>query len=174
MYLSGKNLKLGCYANYDDAVAARKQAELLHADEIAYNKTLINKHKLKYFTPKEKKAAQNIASLAYRRRNPVATLFRGARNMAKHRNLEFTLQLSDMTTPSVCAYCGCDLSLCNTGRPKGNSASIDRIDSTKGYTPDNWQWLCFDCNRCKSNFRDPKRFLHIYNGMMRNMLSDHS
>lgn len=44
-----------------------------------------------------------------------------------------------------------------SGRPMGNigdgpnSPSIDRIDSTKGYTEDNVQWVIWVVNDAKSN-----------------------
>lgn len=47
-----------------------------------------------------------------------------------------------------CAYTGWALT-------HGVDASLDRIDSTEGYLPDNVQWVHRDINRMKSNFTDP-------------------
>ncbi len=40
----------------------------------------------------------------------------------------------------------------------GTNGSIDRIDSTKGYTPDNVQWVCWTVNRMKGPM-DERSFL---------------
>lgn len=40
------------------------------------------------------------------------------------------------------------------GYSRWTSPSIDRIDSAKGYTPDNIQWLTFAAN-CEKNNKDP-------------------
>lgn len=42
----------------------------------------------------------------------------------------------------------------SNGFNRWDSPSIDRIDSTKGYTADNIQWLSF-ANNCEKNHKDP-------------------
>lgn len=75
--------------------------------------------------------------------------------IAKNRNLEFTLTPQDVKELSVknCNVCGRKpymKSRCNLAKLKNIFRnSIDRIDSDKGYTIENCQTLCWDCNRWK-------------------------
>jgi hypothetical protein len=81
-------------------------------------------------------------------------LFFGARQRAAKKNLEFTLSeewlLEKIAAANeLCPACG---GLMRFMAPdKNNSLSLDRIDSAKGYTPDNVQLLCKRCNTLKSN-----------------------
>ncbi len=71
----------------------------------------------------------------------------GARN--GRRNLEFSLTLSDLEKiPLKCAYSGVDLTL---ERNRPNSASLDRIDNTKGYIPGNVCFCTLEINLMKKN-----------------------
>lgn len=45
-------------------------------------------------------------------------------------------------------------------KSRTNTASIDRIDSTKSYSEDNVQWVHKDINRMKSNFTD-EQFIEL-------------
>lgn len=63
----------------------------------------------------------------------------------------------------LCALTGLPLNFSTyRQRRKGNeqTASIDRIDSNKGYTIDNVQWVHKDINRMKNSY-DQKYFLQI-------------
>ena len=59
-----------------------------------------------------------------------------------------------------CAYTGVELILTTKyGRKYGlNTASLDRIDSSRGYTIDNIQWVHKKINRIKSNLSE-KEFI---------------
>lgn len=50
-----------------------------------------------------------------------------------------------------CAMTGLGLTLRGYGKPPG-TASVDRIDSSKGYTKDNIQWVHKDVNKMKMDF----------------------
>jgi hypothetical protein len=58
-----------------------------------------------------------------------------------------------------CAYTGIYLNVLNTTKGLSN-ASLDRIDSTKGYTKDNIQWVYKSINRMKNAFSE-KEFLNM-------------
>lgn len=58
---------------------------------------------------------------------------------------------------NACALSGLTISL---GDRRNRTASIDRIDSNKGYTEDNVQWVHKDVNTMKTNF-DQKYFLAL-------------
>lgn len=79
---------------------------------------------------------------------------------AQNRNLEFTISAQDienkyLTQNKKCALSGVEITLPLTRkamRTAGNfDASLDRIDSSKGYTPDNIQWVHKIVNQMKSN-----------------------
>lgn len=55
-----------------------------------------------------------------------------------------------------CAITGIDIRIYNLEEKKSlfNTASLDRIDSSKGYTKDNVQWVCLGINYMKLNFEE--------------------
>lgn len=69
------------------------------------------------------------------------------RHNAKNRNLEFSISIKDVELTYIkqkfqCAYTGLFLCFNTRGNDKARilgDASVDRIDSSKGYTPDNIQ-----------------------------------
>jgi hypothetical protein len=72
-----------------------------------------------------------------------------------------------------CALSGMPLHFANTkeeDRRGGTSASLDRIDNTKGYTCDNVQWVHKTLNRMKLDF-DRNRFYQICH-MVNNRLNE--
>lgn len=75
---------------------------------------------------------------------------------AKKRKINFTLTLEwfeeQMTKPefNVCAISGIKFVVSdNPNEPF--TRSLDRISSTKGYTPDNVRWVCYSHNSWKSD-----------------------
>lgn len=70
---------------------------------------------------------------------------------ARKRGLECNLEISDIVIPTHCPLLGCELthtvghSYCPT------HASVDRIDSAKGYIKDNVQVISLKANTMKSN-----------------------
>jgi len=79
---------------------------------------------------------------------------RNAKNSAKKRNQEFSLSVQDVVgfwndQYGVCAYSGRDMTLL---AGKLNTVSIERIDSSIGYTKENTILVCQAINRMKSDF----------------------
>ena len=69
---------------------------------------------------------------------------------AKKRHIEWILDFKDLESmPQKCFYTGVDLTLV-TQQP--NTISLDRLDSTKGYTVDNVVFCCSDINFMKQEF----------------------
>ena len=68
----------------------------------------------------------------------VSAIWSRAKYRAKRKGWEFTLQQNDIVIPETCPLLGIPL-ICHRGQggQQGNSPSIDRKDSKKGYTPDN-------------------------------------
>lgn len=68
--------------------------------------------------------------------NAIKVLLQNAKARAKRSNMEFTLTRDDVKIPDTCPVFG--VTLFREGRTTWvNAPSIDRIDNTKGYTPDN-------------------------------------
>ena len=79
---------------------------------------------------------------------------RNAKNSAKKRNQEFSLEINDVVgfwndQQMICAYSGLEMTL-EAG--KLNTVSIERIDSNIGYAKDNTILVCQAINRMKSDF----------------------
>lgn len=77
-------------------------------------------------------------------------MVRTAKRRAKALGLDFNLEESDITFPEVCPILGLKLVL-NEGRPCAASASLDRIDSAKGYVKGNVWVISHKANAMKSN-----------------------
>jgi hypothetical protein len=74
----------------------------------------------------------------------------GIRERARKKGLDFNLTLEDVSEYSVCPVFGFEL-VRGDGKPQFNSPSVDRIDSSKGYTKDNVQILSQLANAMKQN-----------------------
>lgn len=71
--------------------------------------------------------------------NPISYLLSGARQRAKKRGFEFSITKDDLEIPERCPILGIPLRPTREryGGFRDNSPSIDRIDNSKGYTPEN-------------------------------------
>lgn len=69
---------------------------------------------------------------------------------AKKRNIQWDLTLDDLENlPKICHYTGVDLVLTPN---QENTISLDRLDSSRGYTKDNIVFCCADINKMKLEF----------------------
>lgn len=83
----------------------------------------------------------------------IRTIYNRLKSSAKKRSIPFDLtitQLNDLTFPITCPVLGMPLKF-NRGQLQDDSYSIDRIDSSKGYTIDNIEVISWRANRLKSN-----------------------
>lgn len=78
------------------------------------------------------------------------SLLRAARRRAKTFGLEFTITARDIIVPSECPLLGTELVL-GEGKQGPNSPSLDRINNSRGYTPDNIWVISQRANTCKGN-----------------------
>ena len=90
------------------------------------------------------------------KRHRLTDILRGAKNRAKRKGLEFSLTKDWIlnSTPEKCPVLGLEFSYINNPTQKlkvGNSPSIDRIHSDKGYTPDNCIMISLRANVIKNN-----------------------
>lgn len=80
-------------------------------------------------------------------------MFHRSKSRALAKGLEHTITIEDIQIPDKCPLLGIELKD-NTGNGKGNckdSPSLDRLDSSKGYTPDNVWVISNRANEIKSN-----------------------
>jgi len=79
-------------------------------------------------------------------------MYRRAKARAKNSEREFTITPSDIIIPRVCPVMNTVL-VVSSGKPGAfrDSPSLDRIDSTRGYTPDNIQVISQLANAMKSS-----------------------
>jgi hypothetical protein len=89
---------------------------------------------------------------AARAQNPLPALVRDARYRAKRDGLEFTITTADLALPALCPILKLPLKA-KTGSPgaHANSPSIDRRDSSRGYTPDNVWIISHKANAIKND-----------------------
>ena len=83
----------------------------------------------------------------------VKTIYNRLKNSATKRNIPFELtilDLYDLSYPLTCPVLGIKLQY-HRGKAQDNSYSIDRRDSTLGYTPDNIIVISNKANRLKNN-----------------------
>jgi len=81
-------------------------------------------------------------------------IWRGARTRARHKGLDFSVELSTVISGVLtgeCAITGIPFDFSRQSRHSNSfSPSIDRIDSKKGYIEGNVQIVCWIYNRAKS------------------------
>ncbi len=82
--------------------------------------------------------------------NPRKTLITKAKERAKKGGLEIALEESDIVIPDVCPILGIPLRR-GVGGATENSPTLDRVDSTRGYTPDNVWVISYRANRIKND-----------------------
>lgn len=83
----------------------------------------------------------------------VETIWSRSKARAKMAGIEFSLtrgDITNMTVPITCPVLGIPLRM-ERGQRTDNSLSIDRIDSSQGYTPDNVVFVSWKVNRLKNN-----------------------
>lgn len=102
-------------------------------------------------------------------------MWSSSRISAKRRNIEFNLTIEDMWEQATKQNKKCALSnvplfffLRTIDKTKGN-ASLDRIDSSKGYTKDNVQWVTKKINLLKQSLPQ-NEFIEICKSVSNNFI----
>jgi len=107
-------------------------------------------------------------------KNYVETIWSRSKSRAKKAGIEFTLtrnDVSEMSIPVTCPVLGIPLCM-ERGERSDNSLSIDRIDSSQGYTPDNVVFVSWKVNRLKNDatIEEMRKMVTFYE----NLLEDRS
>lgn len=104
---------------------------------------------------RKRRAEGTLVSWSYKRRcltdsGHKSTMLNRARTRAKRKGLSFTIDASHLSIPEICPVLGIKLSLRIGKRgPCDSSPTLDRIDSSKGYTPENVEVISWRANRIK-------------------------
>ena len=96
-----------------------------------------------------------------------ACRFKDYERSAKRRNIKFAITIDDLWNKFLeqnkkCKYTGLPLYFGRNNRPHETNASLDRIDSCNGYTPENIQWVLKEINIMKGILQE-KTFLELCN-----------
>lgn len=82
----------------------------------------------------------------------LTDIFYAAKARSKRKNIEFTITTETFNEQTHCLIFKQEkFDFFAKGSSNPNSMSIDRIDPTKGYTPDNVWLICERANRIKSD-----------------------
>ena len=94
------------------------------------------------------KAIKKEQSNRGRDKHPERLLYHRAKQRARKNNLEFTITMQDIVVPEICPVFKIPM---KPGGDAYNSPSLDRIDSSKGYTKDNIMVICYRANTLKND-----------------------
>ena len=103
------------------------------------------------YTPEVAYARMIARTTQYLQENQAYRMYHNSKQRAKRADIEFDLALEDIDIPIYCPLLGIELT--NTfgeGRVPSN-ASLDRIDSSKGYVRGNIQVISDLANRMKQD-----------------------
>ena len=87
---------------------------------------------------------------AWRDRNPERYMWITAKKRAKKKNIKFAIESTDIHIPTHCPWLGIKLAKVGSGK-RSYGPSIDRMDNSKGYTPDNIEVTSCRANGLKSD-----------------------
>lgn len=106
-----------------------------------------------YHTP-EGKEKNRISSVKAKKKiaktSPARIMWWAARQRAKEKGIDCTITVDDIIIPTVCPVLGIPI-FQSEKRLGPNSPSLDRIDSNKGYTPDNVRVISWRANALKKD-----------------------
>jgi predicted Zn-ribbon and HTH transcriptional regulator len=118
-------------------------------------RAIVRASKIKH---KDRRAtARKIARASH----PAREMYTAAKARAKKYGYEFSIKVEDVVVPTHCPVLGVKLEL-GDGTVSGASPSLDRIDNSRGYTPDNVQVISTKANVMKNsaNVADLLRFAY--------------
>lgn len=104
-----------------------------------------------------------------------STYLSSVKNSARYRDIKFNINIEYMwdlflNQDRKCALSGIDLNFGSVARCNDITASLDRIDSSKGYIEENVQWIHKNINFMKQDFNE-KYFIEMCNLVTKNMIN---
>lgn len=103
---------------------------------------------LKYPTRGE---SQKLATQKYLEKHPFKVQLNTIKDRCLKKGIEFDLKEEDIEVPEVCPILGIPLTTQKGQGVRFNTASIDRLDPTRGYTKDNIWVISFKANLMKND-----------------------
>lgn len=106
-----------------------------------------------HFTKSNQSPNRKINAQTYyakrKKENPALFMWKQAKHRAKwdYNGMEFTITVEDIKIPLKCPYFNKEF----IPLDKEWGYSLDRIDSSKGYTPDNIQVISYKANKAKND-----------------------
>lgn len=120
--------------------------EILKKSKERYRLGLVKK---KLLSRKQKDDINNKRKMA-RRIDPRQDLLRDAKKRSKKKNLEFSITIDDIIITKVCPILGIMMEV-NDGKFSDNSPTLDRVDNSKGYLPNNIMVISYLANKMKNS-----------------------
>lgn len=115
-----------------------------------YNRQWYHKNKLKVCSKKKVRDAKNKVSIfEIRERDYRQGILSRAKSNARIKGLDFNLDLDDINIPTHCPLLNVPLTTKQGSGKQWYNASIDRIDSAKGYVKGNVQIISLLANSMK-------------------------
>lgn len=102
----------------------------------------------------------------WRKENQQESLWRSAKNNAVSKGREFSIEVCDILIPEKCPYLGIPLTNIQGDGRVWTNASLDRKDSSKGYTKDNIQVISILAN-CMKQHATEEQLLAFAKGVER-------
>lgn len=142
------------YKNKEDYIKAYQTRNLKRALSKPVMHCVVCNREYKY---KQGRSKSEACEECYTKYRSLYNLIHSAKYRAGKAGLEFDLDIQwAINQPNVCKYTGMELTYTNNGKNytdrKPQTASIDKIDPTKGYTKDNCQIISWWFNCAKQQF----------------------
>jgi hypothetical protein len=157
-YGIGKGIALRCILHKDeDDIQVFADTKREQYERVKHTKEFKNGRRIQYEKHKDKILAN---TKKYYNNNYIKKLLQAAQKRSIKKEFKFDLTYELLVNlrneqEGLCIYCKCTLQTTgNIGKRQSNVISIDRIDSSKGYTVDNVQLTCMFCNYAKNRWSD--------------------
>lgn len=104
----------------------------------------------RYYSKPKGIRSRNALKGKYRSSDPVFYMWKGAKDRAFRKCLDFTIEITDISVPEFCPVLGMRLTA-NQSRlsDRSYSMSLDRVDNTIGYVPGNVAVISNRANKIK-------------------------
>lgn len=124
-------------------------------DDPDYREHYLKYHRARYIREKDKlqEYQKNHYSVPI---NKLKYLVTNAKSRAIKEGMEFNLDHTKIEIPTHCKYLGIELTYTHKQGRKRSNISLDRIDSTRGYTMDNIQLISDKANVMKNDASIPE------------------
>jgi len=111
-------------------------------------------------------AARKAEGIKHRENNQALSIWKSARNNACSKKQVFDILVEDVVIPTVCPYLGVPITNIQGHGRIWTNASLDRIDSTKGYVKGNIQVISIMAN-CMKQHATVEQLLEFSKGIQK-------